>query len=283
MERVRVGRQVHTGGRARTRCCVAIAVAAALCASVLTANAQSPGRGEAVTPQLEAFLQQLQRASQADDRGAVVEMIRYPITVSIAGLRVPFADAASVLSRYDDIFNPPLREAIAQAAVRQLTITSDRYVIGSSEVVIAPVGGQFRITDIRVPEFIEGSVAPTVPRADGPARGARPQEPRRIAIRVGPRPTQIPGLLARDAIDTFILYLPKGQLAGVRLERVPAGAAAIRVVHARTGTALGARPSADGRFVSGRPAESADYRIEVRRTGNEDELPLPYMLSLTLR
>lgn len=281
MERVRVGRQAHRSGRARTR--AGLAVAAAVCATLATASAQSPAQGDAATSQLEAFLQQLQRASQSDDRVAVVEMMRYPIAVSIGGLRVPFADAASVLSRYDDIFNPPLRDAIARATVRELTIMPDRFVIGTNEVVIAHVGGRLRITGIAVPVFIESSGTPTVPRVDTSARDARTQEPRRIAIRVGPRPTQIAGLLARDAIDTFILYLPKGQLAGVRLERVPAGAAAIRVVHARTGTALGSRTSADGRFVSGRPAEGADYRIEVRRTGNDDESPLPYMLSLTLR
>jgi hypothetical protein len=71
-------------------------------------------------------------------------------------------------------------------------------------------------------------------------------------------------------------------LASVRVERVPAGAAVIRVVHAATGAPLAARTSADGRFVSGRPAESGD-RIEVRRMDKTDEAHLPYMLSLSRR
>ena len=81
----------------------------------------------------------------------------------------------------------------------------------------------------------------------------------------------------------LILYLPKGRLASVRLERVPVGAAVIRVVHATTGAPLAARPSVDGRFVSGRPSENGDYRIEVRRTDKTDEAHLPYMLSLSLK
>jgi hypothetical protein len=228
--------------------------------------------GHAQTPGVDAFLTQLQRASQANDRNAIAALIRYPITISISGLRVPFADAASFLDRYDDIFNPPLRDAIARGSA-----------IDTQSIVVAPVEGQLRITAIIVPQFASGGSAAVVPPADAPMWSARKQEPRRVAIRVGPRPTQIPGVLARDATDSLILYLPKGMLASVRLERVPAGAAVIRVVHAATGAPLAARTSADGRFVSGRPAENGDYRIEVRRMDKTDEAHLPYMLSLSLR
>ena len=252
-------------------------------------GAQTTSSPDPLTHQLEPFLAQLQLAVQSGDRNTVAGMIRYPITISIGGLRVPFADASSVLSRYDDLFNPPLRESIARATVRPqpgrtpVTVAPDRFLIGNNDVVIAPVEGVLRITGIVVPEFVDTGVAPNPLATDGIRRIPRPPEPRRIAIRVGSRPTQIPGLLARDATDVFILYLPKGKLAGVRLERVPPGTAAIRVVHARTGALLGARTSADGRFVSGRPQENADYRIEVRRGVTGDDAPLPYMLSLTLR
>ncbi len=229
--------------------------------------------------QPETFLAELQRASRSDDRAAVAALIRYPITVSISGLRVPFADAASLLTRYDDIFNPPMRDAIARG---EMTITTETFVIGAGEVVFASVNGKLQIVSITVPSF-SGEIATAMPAGDASAGAPRPPEPRRVAIRVGPRATQIPGLLGRNATDSLILYLPKGRLAAVRLERVPAGVAVIRVVHARTGVPLGARTSADGRYVSGRPAESADYRIEVQRTGNEEDAPLPYMLSITLR
>ena len=277
------------GGR-RTR---RVVRAHALCLQVWLMGtitiAQSPGPPVAPATQLDAFLTQLQVAVQSDDRNAVAAMIRYPVTISIGGLRVPFADAASVIGRYDDLFNAPLRDSIARATARPqpgrtpVTVTTDRFLIGNSEVEITAVDGVLRITGIVVPEFVESGVTSNATPADALRRNTRTQEPRRIAIRVGSRPTQIPGLLARNATDIFILFLPKGQLAGVRVERVPPGAAAIRVVHARTGAPLGARTSGDGRFVSGRPPEGADYRIEVRRGATEDETPLPYMLSLTLR
>jgi hypothetical protein len=72
--------------------------------------------GHAQTPGVDEFLTQLQRASQANDRNAIAALIRYPITISISGLRVPFADASSVLDRYDDIFDKPLRDAIARGS-----------------------------------------------------------------------------------------------------------------------------------------------------------------------
>ena len=228
--------------------------------------------GHAQTPGADAFLTQIQRASQANDRNTIAALIRYPITISIAGLRVPFADAASFLERYDDIFNAPLRDAIARGSA-----------IDTQFIVVAPVEGHLCITAITVPHVAGGASTAVVPPGDTPKGAARQQEPRRVAIRVGPRPTQIPGLLARDATDSLILYLPKGRLASMRLERVPAGAAVIRVVHAATGVPLAARASADGRFVSGRPRENGDYRIEVRRTDKTDETHLPYMLSLSLR
>lgn len=236
-----------------------LAVAALVWAVSLPARGQTP---------FETFLAQLQRASQANDRTAIAGMIRYPIAIAIGGVRVPFKDASTLLARYDDIFTPELRDSIAR---------------GTDDVVIEEVDGQLRITSIRVPAFVEGLAGPVQEAADSKPGGVtRNPATRRVAIRVGPRPTQIPGTLLRDRVDTFVLYLPKGKLATVRLERVPPGAAAIRVVHAGTGTPLGARTSADGRFVSGRPAEGGDYRIEVRRLGADDG-HLPYMLSLSLR
>ena len=242
----------------------ALAILLLVSAAIPRAQSQNPDND---SRQIDALLAQLQRASQAGERNAVAAMIRYPIIVGVGGLRVPFTDAAGLLARYDDIFTPALRDAIAR---------------GSSDVVVEMVDGQARITSITVPPPARESVA-VAPPVDAPSGGARKLGPRRVAIRVGPRPTQIPGVLARDGSDTLILYLPKGRLASVRLERVPAGAAVIRVVHATTGAPLAARPSADGRFVSGRPAENGDYRIEVRRTDKTDEAHLPYMLSLSLK
>lgn len=237
-------------------------------AVTLRAQTQVPAADADAIP---TFFTQLQRASQANDRNAIARMIQYPITVAIgSGLRVPFADAAAFLERYDDIFTPSLRDAIARANATDL-------------IVIASVDGQLRITSITVPHDTAGVAAPGTTAGETVRGAGRRPEARRVAIRVGPRPTQIAGVLARDANDSVILFLPKGRLASVRLERVPAGAAVIRVVHARTGTPLSARTSADGRFVSGRPPEDGDYRVEVQRIGNTDDGDLPYVLSVTLR
>jgi hypothetical protein len=249
-------------------------LATCLCASALGVDAQQQTPSPQ-TSELEAFLVQLQRAVAADDRNAVTAMMRYPITISIGGLRVPFADPTGVLDRYDDIFNPPLREAIARASVESYRATG---------IAIELTGGRARMTSIVVPDYtsrVDASGA--APDDASRSAGARQQEPRRIAIRVGPRPTQISGTLVPDSTDTFIVHLPKGTLASVRLERVPVGAAVIRVVHARTGAPLSARAAADARFVSGRPSEDGDYRVEVRRIASTDEEHLPYVLSLSLR
>jgi hypothetical protein len=236
---------------------------AALVAVVLLATvADSPAQS------LDAFHIQLRRAIQADDRVAIAGMIRFPITVGILGLRVPFKDASALLDRYEDIFTPALRESIAR---------------GSQDITVEMIAGQPRITAIAVPDVPVEAKAPVGVPAESPRSTAKKAEPRRVSIRVGPRPTQIPGILARGATDLLVVYLPKGRLASVRLERVPAGAAVIRVVHAATGAPLGARAAADGRLVTGRPTENGEYRIEVRRMDTTDTAHLPYMLSLSLR
>ena len=234
-----------------------------------TLRAQTPVPAANVN-EIETFRAQLQRAAQANDRQTIASMIRYPISILIGGgLRVPFTNADAFLERYDDIFTPALREEIARAS-------------GTDFIVIGSVDGQLRITSITVPRGTDVDTSRATPSVDTP-NAARKAEPRRVAIRIGPRPTQVPGSLARDGTDSVIVFLPKGKLVSVRLERVPPGVGVIRIVHTRTGAPLTARTSSDGRFISGRPAEDGEYRIEVRRIGNADDGHIPYMLSLTLR
>ena len=237
-----------------------------LLAAASTTDAQAPRAASAPSGQIESFFSQLQRASQSNDRNTIARMIRYPITIAVGGLRVPFSDAAALLERYDDIFTPALRDSIARR---------------SPDVIVSVIDGQALITAVTVPPPADSQLPARPPEATSAT--IRKPETRRVAIRVGPRPTRIPGSLVRNGTDLLVLYLPKGRLAGIRLERVPAGAAVLRVVHAGTGALLEGRVSADRRYVSARPAEGADYRIEVRRISNVDENPLPYMLSLTLR
>lgn len=252
-------------------------------AAVASGLAQSP----ALDPQLETFLVDLQRAVASGDRQAVAAMIRYPLTVSIAGagLRVPINDAPDFLARYDDILTESLRDEIARASAlpqpgrTQVAVSVAGLSVGSNLVVIERVNGRLQIVSIAVPQPEVGAPETS---ASGSSSAAIPREPRRVNIRVGPKPTQVAGSLAIDAIDAYLVFVPKGQTLGVRLERVPAGTAVIRVAHSRTGAPLNPK-MVEGRFVSGTVTDGAEYRIEVRRLSVGDTAPVPYMLSLTLR
>lgn len=112
---------------------------------------------------------------------------------------------------------------------------------------------------------------------------ARLQNPRRIGIRIGPRPTQLPGALAAGATDVYLVWIPKGKMLEVRLERVQNRSAVVRVMHAGTGEPLDPRGAEGARVVRGRASEGADYRIAVERTQSDEPGPLPYVLSLSLR
>ena len=204
-----------------------------------------------------SFYEELRAAVLAGDRAAVASRIRFPVTVGIGGVRVPFADSAALFERFDEIFTPELLEEMTR------------------QVTVQQIGGAWRITGISVP-------APSPDAPDAP-RGADSNGPTRIGIRGGPRPTRVPGTLLPGGTDVYLLLVPKGRLLEVRLERVQGRAALLRVVHARTGAPLNPRIAGEARVVTGVASASADYRIEVRRGGGGDAAPLPYMLALTLR
>jgi hypothetical protein len=133
------------------------------------------------------------------------------------------------------------------------------------------VGGQIRITGIVVP-------ARTI--ADAPPTPATPREPRRIGVRAGPKPSQFAGSLAAGTSDAFLVFVQKGQLLDVRLQR-GRGEAVVRVVNAATGAPLASGAKATF-VVSGRVPDSVDYRIDIQRTSS-GEAPLPYLLSVSVR
>lgn len=260
---------------------------------VTTGQAQSPDSIVGVTNarQVVTFLAELQRASRNGDRSAVAALIHYPVVVMIGGLRVPFTDAAALLERYDEIFTPALLDAIvrADAAVDRpqpgrvpMTVTADGLFIGTNALLIKLVGQQLRITSIVIPRDDTGD-ASLASRSETTTRAVRRQQPRRVGVRAGLRPTQFSGALLPGAADLYMLWVPKGQLLEVRLERVPSGWAVVRVVHAGTGAPLNPRVPDGARVVSGRAPESADYRIDVRRIGAGETTPLPYILSVSLR
>jgi hypothetical protein len=184
-------------------------------------------------------------------------MVHYPITITIDGLRVPFSDAASLLERYETIFTPALEESLR------------------TRVVVGDVGGRLGITAISVPRI---EAAPNAVSAS-----SDPMSPRRITIVIGPRPTRVFGALAARATDAYLVSVPKGKVLEVRLERVREGEAVIHARHDRTRAPLNPKAQDGARFVRGLAAETADYRIDVERTDSRESVPLPYVLSFTLR
>jgi hypothetical protein len=197
----------------------------------------------------EPLLAEIGRALQADDRQHVASLMHYPLTVIFESVRIPFASPATLLERFDEVFTPEVRRGLAAA------------------LTIERVNGRARVTAI------------AVPRAADDAPVATSRDPRRIAVRGGPRPTRMSGSLASGGLDTYLVFVQKGQLLQVRLDRGRTEAA-IDVVNARTGATV----NGAGRGVfAGRVPESADYRISVRHTGPQDAPPLPYLLSVSIR
>ena len=236
----------------RRRLKIAVAAIAACVVSQAAAHAQISA---------EQFLNGIRSAIRGGDRAGVADQVRYPITVRIGGVRVPFPDASALLARYDEIFTPGLASEIGQHVVAQ------------------QINGRWRITAIDVPDSDSSASEP----AAGASRGARSSEPARVGIRGGPRPTRVPGTLLPGGTDVYVLWVPKGRVLEARLERVQGRAALLRVVHAGTGAPLNPRIPIEARVVTGVALESADYRIEVRRGEGGDPAPLPYMMALTLR
>jgi hypothetical protein len=243
---------------ARAAACVVLAVAL---------QAQSP---------VALLLEALEGALERGERAAVAGMVHYPVVVSIEGIRVPFPDVQALVARYDEIFTRELREAVARGPANVVE-TPDGFVLGANILSMKTIGGQLKIVAITVPPADAAASATASPPASVP----RGREPRRIGIRGGPRPTRFAGSLPAGAVDTYLVFVPQGQLLDVRLERVR-GEAVVRVVNAATGASLNPRVARGALVVAGRAPSSADYRIEVQRT-SAGELALPYKLAVSMR
>ena len=217
---------------------------------------------ERAQSQYETFLSQLKAAVRRDDRAVVASLIKFPIIVRMGGVRMPFPNSAALFDRYDDIFTPEMRGAIEGADPNALVITLE--------------DGRYRLTSITVPPHESGVGSTSPPHATAA------QEPRRIGVRAGPRPTQFAGALAPGVTDVYLLFVPKGQRLEVRLERV-GRAAMVRVHHAGTRAPLNPRMPNGALVVSGRSPADSDYRIEVAHAAAADSSYLPYFLSVDVR
>jgi hypothetical protein len=192
----------------------------------------------------ETFVAALNRALARDDRQAVARMIRFPIEVTIGGVRVSLRHEAAFVEAFDAIFTPDLRALI-----------SDGAAIRDGYIQVESVGGVPRITRFA---SIPASAAVGVPSS---ARGAR-ASPRRLTFvqHVG----QVSGALAPGASDSYVIFAERNTLVTARIDGVRGRDVLLSVLD-RKGRPVDAR-AAGVRAWTGRVPASADYRIEVVRS-----------------
>ena len=80
------------------------------------------------------FLAALQKASAANDRQAIANMVHYPFSTMLAARRKVLKTPKAFLARYDDIMTPKVRAAIAAQTYETLFSNSNGLMIGSGQV-----------------------------------------------------------------------------------------------------------------------------------------------------
>jgi len=243
----------------------------ALTSSVPDAAAQS-----AAGQTLSQFVATLQQAASQNDRRALAGMMRYPLSVTAAGLQIPVADANAFVSLYDSIMTPAMKGVIARARVPadskprpDVIMPPGGGIVFENAVTIAPVAPGFRITKLSVP------LAPA---------SATPGErvARRLTFRAG-RPTQVSGSLLPGGKDVFEFHAVQGALLDVRLTGVPGRTVLLRIVDSGTGKPLDARADAGTRVWTGRVSASSDYSIQVVRQPESGQETLIYTLAVGVK
>jgi hypothetical protein len=229
------------------------------------------------------FVRELQRAVARDDRPAVAALIRYPLTVQAGGLRIPMADAATLVQSYDLVFSPALKEMIAQAAIPAggrsapripVVITTNMITIGLDVVRIEPVDGRLRITRIAMPV-----AAPSPENGVGVGRPAR--APERLLLDVGQ--VRRAGALSSGERDVYLLPAKKNRLLEVRITGVNGRDIVARIVRVAGAAPVDQRARDGVRTWIGRLPDDGDYRIEVVRLAPGGASRLPYVITVSMR
>ena len=249
---------------------VSTALAIAMAALVASLTAQSTA---------DAFLETLQRHLLNDDRRAVAAMIQFPITVSIVGTRIPFADAAALLPYYDTIFTAGLRAAISAPGRTQ----APDGTLTRGPITIRPVDGGFTISRIEVWSLAPPPAAKPAPARADPDQAEKRRGPERVIARAGRAAAQVSGALAPGQRASYLLWVEKGQLLDARIERVREREIVLHVLDRKTRTPLDARARDGARVWTGRVTVSGDYQIDVVRQATTGEPALPYWLSIGVR
>jgi hypothetical protein len=89
---------------------------------------------EAVDPSHAAFLTRLQAAVRANDRSAVIKLVRFPLRVNASGRSRFYPDARSLTRDFDRIFTPRVRQSILAQQAGQLFTRDQGAMIGDGEV-----------------------------------------------------------------------------------------------------------------------------------------------------
>jgi hypothetical protein len=82
----------------------------------------------------ENFVTRLQTAIRANDRGAVIKLIGFPLRVNSSGRSRFYPNARSVQRDFDRIFTPRVRQAILVQRPAQLFTRDQGAMIGDGEI-----------------------------------------------------------------------------------------------------------------------------------------------------
>jgi hypothetical protein len=247
----------------------------------LVVAVQEPLDARAVTP----FLRELQRAIARDDRQAVAAQVQYPLMVTAGGIRIPIADAASLVAAYDVVFSPALKAIVGQASLPArgraepaypVTIEADTVTVGDDLIRVQRVGGRLKITRMKLPSAPLAGPSPAPSRATAGSRG-----PRRLNLQVGE--ARLSGTLAPAGRDVYLLSATRNQLLEVRIDGVAGRSIVAHVVGAKNRAPIDAHARDGARTWTGRVPEDGDYRIEVVRPGPSGEPYLPYIIVVGMR
>jgi hypothetical protein len=239
------------------------------------ALAQAPAGADVAT-----FVNELHRACGRGDKAAMAGLVQYPLSVSTSGMRIPIANRDALLKSYEAVFTPSVCEAIAAAQsglkggeAAALKATANGISIGGSVVEASRVNGGLKVVRI------SAGAAPAAGGAGGTAYKLRTNE------RLMPRPGQVMpvrGALGQGQRESFIVYAAQGQLLSVRLTEVQPDEVIATIVEADSGEPVDARAGAGVRAWNGRVKKSADYRIQVARTGGTSQT-LGYTVSVQVK
>jgi hypothetical protein len=98
------------------------------------------------------FLQQLQKAVGAGDAKAVAELARFPLPVSVGGVRKRVASATELESLYPEMFTACLKRVVAAATPQELFANWQGIMFGDGAVWFGPGAGGMRLIAINGPQ-----------------------------------------------------------------------------------------------------------------------------------